>query len=220
MEIFEALYTTRAMRRVRPDPIPMEVQQSILDAAVRAPTGGNMQGWRFMLVDDPGLKAKLGPLYRKSLGRLFDTVYAAPLAAAKNDPSAGESIELMKMMRSAQHLADGFEEIPLFLFAFIGNNDQTGGSIFPAVWSAMLAARGHGVGSALTSILSIFGSEETNTLLGVPSNEGWSCACAVSFGYPTGRWGVAPRRPVHEVSCRNGWNEPVGFEVPDPLWSK
>ncbi len=220
MEVFEALYTTRAMRRVRPDPIPMEVQQSILDAAVRAPTGGNMQGWRFMLVDAPDLKAKLGPLYRKSLDRLFDTVYAAPIASAEKNPDASESVELMKMVRSARHLADGFEEVPLFLFGFIGNNDRTGGSIFPAVWSAMLAARSHGVGSALTSILNMFAEEETNALLGVPEDKGWSCACTVSFGYPTGRWGVAPRRPVHEVSCRNGWNEPVGFEVPEPLWSK
>ena len=56
MDLFEALYTTRAMRRVKPDPIPVEVQAKILDAAIRAPSGGNMQSWRFMLVDDDALK--------------------------------------------------------------------------------------------------------------------------------------------------------------------
>ena len=64
MDVYEALYTTRAMRRVKPDPIPHDVQARILDAAVRAPTGGNAQEWRFLLVDDPGVKARLGPLYR------------------------------------------------------------------------------------------------------------------------------------------------------------
>ena len=55
-------------------------------------------------------------------------------------------------------------------------------------------------------------------ILGVPADRGWVQACCVSFGYPLGRWGVAPRRPVHEVAYRNGWGEPVGFEVDEPLW--
>ena len=64
VDVYEALYTTRAMRRVRPDPIPMDVQARILDAAVRAPSGGNAQTWRFLLVDDPEVKAQIGPIYR------------------------------------------------------------------------------------------------------------------------------------------------------------
>ena len=61
MDLYEALYTTRAMRRVRPDPVPTDVQARILDAAIRAPSGGNQQNWRFLLVDDPVVKARLGP---------------------------------------------------------------------------------------------------------------------------------------------------------------
>ena len=75
-----------------------------------------------------------------------------------------------------------------------------------------------GVGSALTSLLSMYHPKELNALLGIPTAEGWSCAATVSFGYPTGRWGVAPRRPAHEVSGRNGWNGDVGFEVGEPLF--
>ena len=55
-------------------------------------------------------------------------------------------------------------------------------------------------------------------ILGVPGDEGWNFNCCVPMGYPTGRWGVAPRRPAHEVSYRNRWGEPVGFEIPEPLW--
>jgi len=218
MDVYEALYTTRAMRRVRPDPIPAEVQARILDAAVRAPSGGNTQLWRFLLVDDPDVKGKLGPLYRDSLSQLWDTVYAGRLAAAEAAPDDPASIQTRKVVRSAQHLADHFEDVPLFLFAFI-QHDPTGGSIYPAVWSAMLAARAEGVGTSLTTVLGHFRGPETLEVLEVPSDEGWLMACCVSFGYPTGRWGVAPRRPAHKVAFRNRWGERLGFEVPEPLWS-
>jgi hypothetical protein len=121
------------------------------------------------------------------------------------------------MVRSAQYLADHFEEVPLFLFAFT-RNDLSGGSIFPAVWSAMLAARGEGIGSALTSVLGAFRAAETLAVLGVPPDKGWVNVCCVSFGYPLGRWGVAERIPAHRVAFRNQWGAPLGQEIPDPLW--
>ncbi len=218
MDILEALYTTRAMRRVTKEPVPDEVQAAILDAAVRAPSGGNTQNWRFLLVDDPDVKGRIGPLYRDAIAQLWATVYADRLAAAAADPDDPESVQMVKVQRSAQWLADHFEDVPLFLFGFV-QHDPTGGSIYPAVWSAMLAARAHGVGSSLTSVLGFFHPRETLDILGVPEGEGWIMACCVSFGYPTGRWGVATRRPVHEVSYRNRWGSAVGFEVPEPLWT-
>jgi nitroreductase len=217
VDIEEALYTTRAMRRVRPDPVPMDVQQRILDAAIRAPTGGNAQNWKFLLVDDRSVIDRIGPLYRDSIEQLWTTIYADRLAAAAQDPTSDESIEMLKVQRSAQWLADHFEEVPLFLFGFV-QADPTGGSIFPAVWSAQLAARAHGVGSSLTVVLGVFHPEEVFEILGVPTDEFWVMSCCVSFGYPTGRWGVAPRRPVQEVSYRNRWGSPVGFAIDKPLW--
>jgi len=216
MDIFEALYTTRAMRRVKPDPIPLDAQRRILDAAVRAPSGGNTQNWRFMLVDDPAVKAELGPIYRECLGMLWETIYKDRVTAANADPTTPDSVQFLKVQRSAQHLADHFEDYPLFLFSFV-QFDPTGGSIFPATWSAMLAARALGIGAALTSILMVRGDDVLG-ILGVPKEEGWLMSSCVSFGYPTGRWGVAPRRPVHEVSYRNQWGTKVGFEVPEALW--
>ncbi len=218
MDIYEALYTTRAMRRVRPDPIPLESQARILDAAIRAPSGGNTQNWRFLLVDDPAVKGAIGPLYKDAIAQLWKTVYADRLAAAAADPGAEESIQMVKVQRSAQWLADHFEDVPLFLFAFV-QGDSSGGSIFPAVWSAQLAARAEGIGSSLTSVLGFFHPKETLEILGVPEDKGWIMSCCVSFGYPTGRWGVADRRPVQEVAYRNRWGAPIGFEVDKPLWS-
>ncbi len=217
MDVYEALYTTRAMRRVRPDPVPVDVQARILDAAVRAPSGGNAQNWHFLLVDDPAVRGRLAPLYRDSIDQLWRTFYAAQLAEAAAHPDRPESVQLLAVQRSAQHLADHFADVPLLLFGFC-QHDPTGGSIFPAVWSAQLAARAEGVGSALTVVLGVFHLAETLDILGVPDDEGWVLACCVTFGYPTGRWGVAPRRPVHEVTSRNRWGAPAGFAVPEPLW--
>jgi len=181
MELHEALYTTRAMRRVRPDPIPLEVQERILDTAIRAP------------------------------------IYKDQLEAAHAKPDAPESVQILKVQRSAQWLADHFDQVPLYLFPF-SQHDPTGGSIYPAVWNAMLAARAEGVGSCLTALLQFFHPAETFEILGVPTDQGWILSGTVSFGYPTGTWGIAPRRPVHEVSYRNGWGEAVGFELSEPLW--
>jgi nitroreductase len=217
VDVEEALYTTRAMRRVRSDQIPMDVQARILDAAIRAPSGGNSQNWRFLLVDDRDVIGRIAPLYRDGLDQLWKTIYAERLAAARASPDTPESSSMLAVQRSAQWLANHFEGVPLFLFGFV-EADPTGSSIFPAIWSAQLAARAHGVGSALTILLSFLHPAEVGEILGVPADEHWVMACCVSFGYPTGRWGVAPRRPVHEVSFRNRWGEPVGFRVEQPFW--
>ncbi len=218
MDVTEALYTTRAMRRVRPDPIAHDTQARILDAAIRAPSGGNQQNWRFLLVDDAEQKARLGPLYRDAVDRLWKTIYVRQLDAARQNPDDPESKQFLSVQKSAQWLADHFEEVPLYLFPF-AQYDPTGGSIYPAVWSAMLAARAEGIGSCLTVVMGVFHLEETLEILGVPDDQGWLLTGCVSFGYPTGRWGVAPRRPVHEVSYRNSWGTPLGFEVPEPLFA-
>jgi nitroreductase len=217
MDVYEALYTTRAMRRVRNDPIPADAQARILDAAIRAPSGGNTQNWRFMLVDDAGVKAKLGPIYRDCMTQLWATIYKERLDAANADPDDPENASMLRTQRSAQHLADHFEGYPLLLFSFV-QFDPSGGSIFPATWSAMLAARAEGIGASLTSVF-FFRLDDVLAALDVPTSEGWLFSSCVCFGYPTGRWGVAPRRPVHEVAFRNRWGAPVGFEVPEPLWS-
>ena len=217
MELYEALYTTRSMRRVTSSPIPIACQARILDAAIHAPSGGNLQGWRFLLVDDADTIAALGPLYRDALGQLWATAYKSRIDQVASDPESEESQQFDRVRRSAQWLADNFETVPLYLFAF-SRFDPQGGSIYPAVWSAMLAARTEGIGSCLTAVLSGFHLDEVLELLGVPRDAGWACSACVSLGYPTGRWGVAVRRPAHEVTYRNRWGTPSGFTDDGPLW--
>jgi nitroreductase len=211
MDIYEALYTTRAMRRLKPDPIPYEVQARILDAAVHAPTIG--QEWRFILVDDGEIKAQLAPLYRqgfeKMVGGPLDEVFGEALTA---DNPMG------RMIRSGKHLVEHFAEVPLLLIGF--GRTREGSGIYPALWSAMLAARAEGIGSTLTGMLQSFFPNEVMDILGVPKDAGWHMHGVVAMGYPTGKWGVGARQPVHEVAARNGWEGDLGFTVTEPLWAK
>jgi nitroreductase len=216
MDIREALYTTRAMRRVKPDPIPMDVQARIMDAAVRAPSGGNTQNWRFLLVDDPGVKAKLGPIYRQAMSVLWGSYYKDRIDAAHDAPELEESKSMLRVQKSAQWLADNFEMVPLYMFGF-AQHDPSGSSVYPALWNAQLAARAEGVGTSLTQVL-VFHNDEVLDILGVPKDEGWNMLGCVSLGYPTGKWGVATRQPAHDVSFRNQWGDDVGFRDDEPLW--
>lgn len=209
MDLYEALYTTRAMRRVAPDPVPEHVITSMLDAAVRAPSGSNAQSWRWLVVQDAGTIAAMADLYRDAWRILNETVYAGV-------GSSGNS-QMERVVGSAQWLADNFQQVPLVVLPF-HRNDPTGASIYPAVWSLMLAARGHGVGTTLTTVLGMFKGRELAELLGVPPDKGWTNAAAVTCGYPLGRWGVAARRPAHEVVYQDRWGEPPSWTIPEPLW--
>ena len=209
MDLHQVLYTTRAMRRLKPDPIPYDVQARILDAAIRAPNTGEQ--WRFILVDDPAVKAQLGPLYRRAADQM-QAAFGIDFAAMATDDT-----QIGKTVRSVQYLERHFEEVPLLLLGF----SQTGGSgVLPALQNAMLAARAEGVGSAMTTILAAYCKDEVHDLLGVPKDAGWSLQAVIPMGYPKGRWGLAHRnKPVHEVAARNGWDGDLGFTVPEPLWS-
>lgn len=213
MDLYEALYTTRAMRRVKPDPIPADVVALILDAAIRSPSGGNSQNWRFVTVTDRETMSHLGKLYGEAWVSLQSTVYAGRKQAAE---AAGD-VAALKVLRSSQWLADHFHEVPLVVLAF-SRNDPSGASIYPAVWSMMLAARGQGVGTTLTTILGVFKQAEVADLLGVPTDKGWVNAAAVTFGYPLGKWGVATRKPAHEVVYEEGWGRAPSWTADTALW--
>ena len=211
MDIYEVLYTTRAMRRLKPDPIPYAAQARILDAAIRAPNIG--QEWRFILVDDPEIKSRFAPLYRQGFESMIGGVPEVLFAdVIKTDTPMGRTV------RSGLHLVNHFAEVPLLLIGFGHNRDGAG--IYPALWSAMLAARAEGIGSTLTGFLQSYFANEVMEILGVPKDAGWNLNGVVAMGYPTGRWGVGARKPVHEVAARNSWQGELGFTVPEPLWPK
>jgi nitroreductase len=166
-----------------------------------------------VVVTDPEIRSRLGPIYRDAYAVLQDVVYAGRREVAEEQ---GDEASL-RVMRSSDWLAENFETVPMWLL-FFTRNDPTGGSIYPAVWNAMLAARGEGLGTCLTTILGAFKSEAVGELLAVPADKGWQLAAAVSCGRPLGNWGVAERRPVEEVTFSDRWGEPLQFAVEGPLW--
>jgi nitroreductase len=104
----------------------------------------------------------------------------------------------------------------LFVFAI---DDHGGANIYPAIWSALLAAHAEGIGGTITTVLR-YEADRVMELLGVPTEEGWQMTAMLALGHPRGRWAVAAnRRPVEEVSSRNRWGQDFGLEVPAPLWS-
>ncbi|MEU6602996.1 nitroreductase family protein [Streptomyces flaveolus] len=217
MDVYEALYTTRMMRRMRKDPIPLETQCRILDAAIRAPNGGNAQRWHFLAVDDPARKRELAELYRKCREREYADIAEGALAKTIHDP-AEHAATMRKIKASGDHFAEHFADIPLLLFVF-SIDDHGGANIYPAIWSALLAARAEGVGGVITTVLR-YEEDTVHRLLGVPTEDGWKMNVMLALGYPLGRWGVAAnRRPVHEVASRNTWGGHIGMTVSEPLWT-
>ncbi len=214
MDTFEALYTTRAMRRVKPDPIPEDVVKRILDAAIRAPSPGNAQQWRFVAVMDRNVVGELAALYAASWDQLQKTLYAGKRERAE---ASGDEVT-QRVLSSADWLAANFSQVPMVVLAYV-RNDPDGSGIYPAVWNLMLAARAQGVGTTLTTVLHHFAADEVNELIGVPTERGWRNVAAVTCGYPLGNWGVAGRPPVEQVVYVDHWGEPPAWSVPEPLWS-
>jgi nitroreductase len=208
MDLLEAIYTTRAMRRLKSDPIPDDVLRSIMDAAIRAPSGGNSQGWNFLVVQDAKLRQGLADIYRPLITALFQEG-GAYYAQLQDQGPGGD--EIRRIARSALYLGEHMHEAPVIVIACIRTggrptNLTTGSSIYPAVQNLMLAARAYGVGSTLTTVHRAR-QDEVRALLGIPAEV--ETAALIPLGYPTGRWGVAKRRPLEEVVFGDRWEQPL-----------
>jgi nitroreductase len=196
----EVLYTTRAMRRMKPDPLPDDVVARIVDAGVRAPSPGAVQTWRFVVVVDREVMGRLASVWqeaRDTLLREMPNLYASAAQAA-----------------SSQYLHDHFAEVPAVVLGY-GPDGVGATTVVPALWSMCLAARAEGVGSVFTTLLNR-AEVEVNTILGVPDDAGVRLFGAVAMGYPRGRWGTAPRQPGHEVAFADRWGVAPGWRADAP----
>ena len=187
MDIREALYTTRAMRRVKPDPIAEDVQMRILDAAIRAPSGGNNQQWKFMLVDDPDKREQLGELYRVCIDLLWATIYKDKMDDVQSGSDDPDTVQMRKIVNSVGWAAG---QLCVVSAAVVRIRPQRLQRWFDLPGDLVGDARGRAedVGSSLTSVLA-FKNSETFEILGVPEDKGWKMAACIPMGYPTGTWG-------------------------------
>jgi nitroreductase len=204
MELFEAISTQRAMRRMKPDPVPDSVVRQILSLAICAPSGGNRQAWSFVVVRDQATRARLGDLYREAWAEVIKLPYYLGVSKAPADSPAG------RMFASARYLSEHLGEAPLLILACIALDAgvsptlTTGASIYPAVQNLMLAARALGLGTCMTTIHK-YRDAQVKELLGIPPHV--ETAALIPVGYPRGKFGQLLRRPVTEVAFADRWGQ-------------
>ena len=218
MDVFEALYTTRAMRRVSEDPIPEDILKQMVDAGIRAPSGSNRQGWKFIVVTDQEIRNQLGDSYREAWDFYVKEFYGGSAdMGASNVPNDKKAEQVVRISKSAAWLSENFHKVPA-MFVVLSRNDPTGSSIYPAIWNLMLAARGHGIGTCLTTVMS-FETEVVCEVLNIPNDKGWTLNATITAGYPLGKWGVAERKPVDDVTYLNTWGNKTNWNLKQPLWN-
>lgn len=202
-DLFEIIRTTRSMRRLKPDPVPAELIYKILEAGTCAPSGGNMQRWRFLVVTEPKVKATVATYYKRAWDEIVRPRYRA------GEPAPGTSGQRFgRLLDAAQHLADHIHEAPVWIVPCLEGANPTrtaGSSIYPAVENMLLAARALGLGATLTTLYLNF-EQEVEAAFGLPA-EVHSYAI-LPIGYPMGRFGPVRRIPLAEVVYRDQWGQP------------
>jgi nitroreductase len=194
---------TRAMRRLKPDPLADELVDQILDAGVCAPTGGNRQNWGFIVVRDEHIKRQIQRYYQ----RAFDEV-AGPHYANSPPPPSVTQAQYARQHAAVEHLTEHFHEAPVWIVACLngGGADHhygSGASIYPAVQNMLLAARALGLGATLTARHILYGAE-VDAILGLPN--GVRSYAIIPIGYPTGRFGPV-RRSTDKIVFTDKWGQ-------------
>ncbi|MGH2676543.1 MAG: nitroreductase family protein [Actinomycetota bacterium] len=194
MELEEAITTQRAIRRLKPDPVDDEVLLRCLRLAAHAPSGGNSQGFEFILVRDTSVRAALGRQYRRSwsvYGGLGRMLY-------------GDRARTRKIIDAVQWQVDHWEEVPVLVVVCLRGVSvpvpavlriSRYGSVFPAVQNFLLAARAEGLGATLTT-LPLWSRLAAHRILGLPWNV--EPVAVIPVGWPRGRYGPTSRRPVED----------------------
>jgi nitroreductase len=188
LDVFECIRTARSIRRLKPDPVPVELIRKVCEAGTFAPNGGNRQPWIFVAVTDPKKRAFVGERYR----RAFHS-YIGPAVEAAKSPDYPEAKR--RNLRAAIYLADHLHEAPVHLFVagWTRRGEPQLQALYPAIQNVILACRAVGLGSSLTTTHLSF-RDEIDPMLGL-SPETPSCAL-LPIGWPQGRFGVPPRRSI------------------------
>jgi len=213
--VFETIYNCRAIRYLKPDPVPDELVTKVLDAAIRAPSGSNRQAWHFVVVTDPEIKRTLQGYYKQA----FDT-YASMMADVPPRPGVSEETQ-NRVVQSAVHLSEHLHEAPVLIIpCLVFEQGRIAGdgpmqdlarkslysSIYPAVQNVLLACRALGLAACLTTLHLMY-EEPIAKLLELPDNA--ETMALIPVGWPNAKFGPVKRVPVAEVSSRNRFGTPL-----------
>jgi nitroreductase len=204
--LFETIYTTRALRRFKADPIPEDVMFQLFDAAIRASSGQNAQDWRFIVVTDAAIKAQMQAWALEGWER-----YQSRYGTSEDIERLPRSQRLS--LRSVEYLAHNIGTVPavIVVLGMKGRHSTPGGSNFPAVQNLMLTARALGLGA---SIFNLSMREELYGMLGIPETN--QMYCLIPIGYPTDKQGPLKRKPVADVVFQERFGQRWPFAEAQP----
>ena len=203
LPVLDALHSTPARRYLSTEPVPDEIIWALLDAAVRGPTGGNRQGWGWVVVTDPAIKRRWPSWYLAG----WDAAYGRRREQILAAPPAPDGLSRPSFL-AAEHLAQHIADAPVWIFPVLrdaagASNPRLGASIYGAVQNLILAARAYGIGTTLTTLYTRH-EDDVRELLGLPGDA--LTMGLLPLGYPArGRWAQPKRRPVQDVVHWNRW---------------
>lgn len=208
IDLFEAMHTMRAIRRLKPDPVPWELLRKVLEAGTKAPSGQNTQPWAFVVVQDPEGKKFIQERYHHAMTSRFGAMM----------PALDDRSSQARIFRAAIHLSEHMHETPVLLLVCglrdwpaaippdkrVGKAPPSYGSVYPCVQNILLACRGLGLGATLTTAHMFF-EEELHERFGIP--EKYDVVVLIPIGFPQGKFGPVSRRPVEEVTHFDRWGK-------------
>lgn len=205
MDPIEVIRTTRAIRRFTDEPVTREDIVACVEAAIQAPSGGNIQPWAYVAATDAEVRAMVGAIYK----RAFDRYERALLDLPMSFRSPEDEASWRRTIAASRHLADHAHEVPAWVAVCGADVDLTlhddegpldigtvQASVYPSVQNLMVAARSLGIGTTMTTAFRIY-HDEMRDVLGVP--DVMQIFALVAMGRPKGRFGVARRKPVRAV---------------------
>ena len=208
MGIFDVIYNCRAMRRIKPDPVPEETLVRLIDAANQAPSGSNQQNGRWIVVRDRAQKEKLAELNR----RVFEAYVSVGGGRPASLPHQSDE-KRERMVDAVRWQADHFADIPALIIACLqvavpirdsfSAGAGAGGSIWPGVQNLLLAARALGLAATPTTF-AIADRNAAREVLNLP--EDIQPFCLIPVGYPIGKFGPVTRKPVSEIMRWDRWS--------------
>jgi nitroreductase len=193
MPLGEVIFTQRSIRRFKPDPIPVDDIHLIIEAAVKAPNGGNLQLARFLVVTDRTAVRDFGGLYHEAWW------------AKRRDEGFRDRADLPARFEPAARLADEIVDAPCIVFALALHNGPAD-SVIPAVQNLMLAARALGIGSVPTTLHPTV-MDRFHAMFGIPDDVGFHFC--IPLGYPRGKFGPNVRMPTSATTFLDRWDAPV-----------
>lgn len=207
-DLWTVLSTASAVRRYRAEPVDDHVIEKCLEAATWAPSGGNQQPWRIVVLRSPEAREAISQGARKTWAVMADFYRFEVPAGGATDPKS----RVLRAM--AEHMHVGGDAPVCVLFCVQpqrGASDlQQGGSIFPAVQNFLLAARAQGLGAAIT-LWHDSCEEELRALVGIPGD--WRIATLITAGWPKGGHHPVRRKPIEDVVAIDAWTQPWARQV-------